>query len=70
MVFQVLFFEANHIFNDRLVKYEDKKKFEEIIHRIYADHQMNFKYEGFIYKFIKIKYMEIPNNYLPTIFYF
>lgn len=45
-IFQVLFFEANRIFNDRLVTYEDKSKFEGIIHKIYADLRLNLKYEG------------------------
>jgi hypothetical protein len=45
-IFQVLFFEANRIFNDRLVTYEDKSKFEEIIQKIYADLRLNFKHEG------------------------
>ncbi|XP_060838419.1 cytoplasmic dynein 2 heavy chain 1 [Rhopalosiphum padi] len=46
---QVLFFEANRIFNDRLVTYEDKSKFEEIIQKIYADLRLNFKYEDVVY---------------------
>lgn len=41
-----MFFEANRIFNDRLVTYEDKSKFEGIIHKVYADLRLNLKYEG------------------------
>lgn len=44
--FQILFAEANHIFKDRLTKYEDKKIFEEIIHEIFTDNHLNFKNEG------------------------
>lgn len=51
MLFQILFFEANHIFNDRIVKYEDKKKFEEILQKIYADNNLNYKYEGMKYEY-------------------
>lgn len=41
-----MFFEANRIFNDRLVTYEDKSKFEELIQKIYVDLRLKFKYEG------------------------
>lgn len=46
MYLKVLFTEANHIFKDRLTKYEDKEKFERIIHEIFTDNHLKFKYEG------------------------
>jgi len=41
-----LFFEANRIFNDRLVTYEDKSKFEGLIQKVYVDLRLKYKYEG------------------------
>lgn len=61
-----MFTEANHIFKDRLTKYEDKKKFEEIIHEIYTDNNLNFKYEGDIKKYDITLRNILPNLRINT----